>query len=170
MTSSPIAKLGLLVTLLFVPFVTYADWTELGAQYKCDPQRSLISFMAYEESSSGYRTVVPRGYKVLKAGDQTLTCRTKGGTMRSTVRVLLAGPGECMGSGAVLIKAIVIEGKDVIARERALLNFQCVYTDYYLSRLDVQVLNRPAIVTRCVSHVFQPTNELGCSDESVMVP
>lgn len=169
MTSDWISKFAVIVTLFF-PLASHADWTELGAQYRCDARRSLVSFMAYEQNSSDYRTAVPRGYRVLPTGDYTLTCRTQTGTIRSTLRILPASPGECMGSGAVLISAIVTRGKNIIAGESTRLNFQCVFSDYYLSRLNVKLLKQSAVVTRCISHVFRTTNELGCADESVALP
>jgi len=147
---------------------SYADYEDYGAQYKCDADRSTVSFAAYDEGTSFNSTVMP-GYKVLTTKDHSLDCATKLGAIRSAVRVLPPGNGMCRAGGSIYIEEIAVGSKKLVGGQGVDFNFSCpLISDYFVSQLDVKLDARGATVRRCISDERggQP-RRLGCREDSV---
>jgi hypothetical protein len=88
----------LALSLIVSAVNSYADYEDYGVQYKCDAERSTISFAEYDEGSWFNLPVMP-GYKVLTTGSHSLRCGTKLGVIQSTVNVVSGAMG-CAGLGS----------------------------------------------------------------------
>jgi hypothetical protein len=157
----------LALSLIVSAVNSYADYEDYGVQYKCDAERSTISFAEYDEGSWFNLPVMP-GYKVLTTGSHSLRCGTKLGVIQSTVNVVSGGNGMCRAGESVYIREVTVGSKNLLAGGGSDFNFVCpLMSDYFVSRLDVKLDARRATVRRCISDARPgPPRRLGCREES----
>lgn len=159
----------LLATWLIVSAVnTYADYEDYGAQYKCDAERSTISFAEYDEGSWFNSAVMP-GYKILTTGSHSLRCATKLGVIESTVNVVSGGNGMCRAGKSVYIREVTAGSRNLLAGGGLDFNFDCpLMSDYFVSRLDFKLDAQRATVRRCISDARPGRpRRLGCREDSI---
>jgi hypothetical protein len=109
--------LGISVLFLLLHQPAAADWTEAGAQFRCDAPTQTFEILPYPRYN-GEDGPVKQGFKAFPDGMSTHACTLDRYRLVAQVNVLVPPlQGACVGPGLVKIPSLSVDGVELLEHE-----------------------------------------------------